>query len=146
MEKDTTHIKKLTEFYSCSDNGTRTLSLTELRQLLFSLCGAHTPLFIVIDAIDECTVAEERALLLSTLQTFHYPSIKILISGRPRRSDVLGSLSSCSGIDVRASDLDVQTYLVNKMRNNATFVRRIASADTLEKQIVTKITKHAAGM
>jgi hypothetical protein len=146
LESRKAHFDTLEKLHSRNKIGHNRLDVEEVRALLASICGRNTSLFIIIDAIDECAVAEERALVLSILMELSGHHARVLVTGRPNLGDVNDYLVGYSHIDNFASTQDIRTYVLDKMRGNATFMERIATVNTAEDQIVTNITTRASGM
>lgn len=139
-------VRVLDKLHSSHGYGSSHLKFQELRTLLSTVCGENPQMFVVIDALDECAIAKERALVLSIMKELCGPSVRVLFTGRPNYDDINTYLADHSQIDIIASSSDIRTYLSARMTDNVTFLKRIASAGDLQAQIVTAIENRASGM
>lgn len=124
---------------------TRLTSL-EVQSFLVDICEGHGLTFVVIDAIDECSISRERGLILSALKKLTKSSTKVVITGRPSLEDVNNCLANYLSIRVVASDNDIRNYLEERISENTKFKTRIVSVDGLVEQTITKIVLSASGM
>jgi hypothetical protein len=110
--------------------------------LIKSLCANFDRVFLVVDALDECTDRFERRLLITTLDALQSDKIKIMVTSRPNLEDIQHQLQDRPRIDIAASDADVREYLVYKLRSGLR--RRLTSE--LEERVTQEIVSRAAGM
>jgi hypothetical protein len=64
------------------------LSWEELERLLLSLCDIFDHNFILIDALDEVNIFQERERLLSAVRVLQDASAKTFITSRPNLEDI----------------------------------------------------------
>ncbi|KAI9878652.1 MAG: hypothetical protein M1830_000323 [Pleopsidium flavum] len=119
-------------------------SLRQLETLLLSLCGNFARTFVIVDALDECTVLEERERFLSVLQSLEKASIKTLITSRPNLGDIKAQLRHAPQVEIIAKESDIRTYVKEKTESNRVFMKRLTPI--LEAQIIDAITDRARGM
>jgi hypothetical protein len=116
--------------------------LEEISAALRSVTCAYSRVFIVIDALDECS-DECRARLLSEAVRLQADcKVNILVTSRfiPETTDkFVNSIS----LEIRARDADVQSYLVGRLSQLPTFVR---DDRHLQQEIATQIVDAASGM
>jgi hypothetical protein len=133
------------KLYKEHNNGSSQLLFEELQTILVALYGEYDQVYLLIDALDECPLAEERTLVLDTIKRKPQPSVKILITSRPNFGDINSALVGNPRIDIIARDVDIKLYLRHRIRGNPAFLKRIAK-DDLEEQIINEITTRASGM
>jgi hypothetical protein len=122
------------------------LGFQQLRSLLLSLGRSHARAFILIDALDECRVSEERALVLETIKSLGSASAKTLVTSRPNLEDIKISLCQAPQVKILAKETDIRKYLHEKIHANAAFAKRIQPASGLEDRIVNTVASRASGM
>ncbi len=126
--------------------GDKLLDLRQLQSLLLSLCGSFRRTFVLIDALDDCIVTEERSLLLSTIQALQNAPINTFITSRPNLKDIKPQLNQVPQSEVIAAESDIKTYLRGRIESNPIFLKRIARDPGLEDKIVNTIASRASGM
>jgi len=104
--------EELESLYQKSTQETTNPGMKELMSLLQSCSRRFSSRYAVFDALDECsdTHKEEILDLFVNLQKFGY---KLLISGRPPLD--AGCFSNVSTIEIRATDHDIETYIMKKL-------------------------------
>jgi hypothetical protein len=110
--------------------------------LIKSLCANFDRVFLVVDALDECTDRFERRLLITTLDALQSDKVKTMVTSRLNLENIQHQLQDRPRIDIAASDADVREYLVYKLRSGLR--RRLTSG--LEEQVTQEIVSRAAGM
>jgi hypothetical protein len=124
----------------------RHISWEELERLLLSLCDTFDHNFILIDALDEVDIFQERERLLSALRVLQNASVKIFITSRPNLEDVKTQFSEVPQVEIMATEEDIRTYVKQQITGNSPFMTRISSFPGLEGAIVETITSRASGM
>ncbi|PQE08909.1 hypothetical protein CJF32_00002717 [Rutstroemia sp. NJR-2017a WRK4] len=132
-------LEILPKLYKEHNDGSSKLLFEELRTILLALCGLYDQVYIIVDALDECPLAEERTLVLDTL------SVRTLITSRPNFEDIKSALVADPQIEIIARDVDIKSYLRHRIGGNTTFLKRIAK-DDLEEQIIDEITNRSCGI
>jgi len=138
--------EKLVGLYEQLDRGDKRLDLQQLESLLLSLCGSFNGIFIVIDALDEVNIAQERGLFLSTILALQDASVKTFITSRPNLEDIKTQLDQVSQVEIVATASDIRRYLEERVKTNPVFMKRITSSLGLEEKIVNTIVSRASGM
>jgi hypothetical protein len=114
----------------------------QLESLLGSLCASFDRVFLIVDALDECTDRFERRLLLTALDALQSDKVRIMVTSRPNLEDIQEHLRNRSCIEIAASDADVQKFLISKLRS----VLGRSLTPELEEQVAQEIGTRAAGM
>jgi len=116
--------------------GGRKLGLGEIVEMLQDISSSR-PIFICIDALDEC-MAEYRAELLDSLnQVIHKsPTIRVFLAGRlPIRDDVMKYLAGwIVAIPIIPTKDDIVRFLREKLKKDAT-------PDAMDKSLEADIIK-----
>jgi Cdc6-like AAA superfamily ATPase len=121
-------------------------SVDELRVLLQSVTEIYSKVFIVVDALDECTnVDRTRDLLLSELihlQNQSKTAVCLLATTR-FITEILDQFENCVKLEIRATEHDVSRYLDSQILRLAPCVTR---RKDLQDEIKTKIIEAVDGM
>lgn len=136
--------QNLVDLYEQLGNGNVQPNLQQLQSLLLSLCGSFTRTFVLVDALDECNIIEERRLFLSTLQSLQEASVKTFVTSRPNHEDIRAQFSQVPQVEIAATENDIKRYVKQKMISNPVFMKRITPE--LKKEITDTITARASGM
>ena len=104
--------EELESLYKKSTEENTTPGMKEIIPVLELCSRRFSSRYAVFDALDECsdTHKEEILDLFVNLQKFGY---KLLISGRPPLDAC--RLSNVSTIEIRATDQDIETYIMKKL-------------------------------
>ncbi|KIW35343.1 uncharacterized protein PV07_02044 [Cladophialophora immunda] len=101
--------------------------------------------FIIIDALDECTEDNgTRRSFLDEIQKLQ-PNVHLLITSRHSATIQLGS-ESLTHIEIHASDRDIARYLENRIENAHRLVLHVRKDPSLENTIVRTISEKVKGM
>jgi hypothetical protein len=95
--------------------------------LFISLCNSRSPVFIILDALDECDAAENRAPILELIKALKLSRAQTLITSRPYPADVHKLLGDCPQVLVEASDKDIENYVLQQIQE------RIDSDDEMKE-------------
>jgi NACHT domain len=121
-------------------------SVDELRVLLHSVTEIYSKVFIVVDALDECTeVDRTRDLLLSELIHLQNQSktVVCLLATTRFITEILDQFENCVKLEIRATEHDVSRYLDSQILRLAPCVAR---RKDLQDEIKTKIIEAVDGM
>ena len=121
--------------------GTRP-SLDELRTTLNGMIGKLTRVFLLIDALDECTDLDRSRLLRETFSLQAHGTLSVFATSRCV-PEVMSEFEGKSSIEIRATSDDVRRYLEKHLIELPICVRRNVS---LQETIVVEITKAVDGM
>jgi ankyrin repeat protein len=137
--------QSIASFFGKLDETHQVPSLCDYQQLLLRICSSHTPVYLLIDGLDECRLAERQSLLTALLEVCAQSStIFVAITSRPSPEDIRERLKNVAQVSVVAPDSDIRTYLEQRMASNQRFVARLSKS--LFKEVVESITTRAAGM
>ena len=90
----------------------------DLEEVMVPTCEAFDRVFLVIDALDECS-SERRRRVLEALKRLHeVQSISILVTSRPYPGDVMKAFEPFPKITIEASDPDIRKYVRTEIDNN----------------------------
>ena len=150
----------LHRIYKAHENGTRQPSdhtLTEcLKQMLTLRLPGRGPIFIVLDALDECPDAftfpsprDEVLQLVKELVDLHLPELHICATSRPEVNirAVLGPLAfrSVSLHDESGQKADIADYVRNVVNSSSSSAMRRWRAED-KKMVIETLTERADGM
>lgn len=121
-------------------------SVEELWTLLLCVTETYSKVYIVIDALDECTnVDHTRNLLLDKLFRLQNQSktVVCLLATTRFVPEILDQFKNHVTLEIRANDHDVGQYLDSHMSRLAPWVAR---QNALQEEITTKIIEGSDGM
>jgi hypothetical protein len=115
----------------------------ELFSLLQYTAGTYSRVFIVIDALDECPIAERLALLaeIRRLQEL-LPRIRIMATFR-HHVNLDDDFANADKLEIRANDSDLEHYLNCNMTRLS---RQVKEVPSLREAVVQGVIKAADGM
>jgi hypothetical protein len=120
-------------------------SLSEYSRLLYLEIGYFSKVFIVIDALDECS--EEtgaRMQLLAEVRKL-LPKIRLLVTSRPI-SNIEHEFKDAACLEIRASDEDVIQYLKSRIKGQLPLATYARTDPALRDTILNAIVEKARGM
>ncbi|KAI0704022.1 hypothetical protein C8Q76DRAFT_697381 [Earliella scabrosa] len=137
--------------YACED-----LVRGPLGQLFKSESNPHSPIFVVVDALDECTAEDIDAvptLLKLLLSCTEYPSspLRILLTSRPEPDSVRHILNTHPSVlrqtfrdigDQTTVDRDIEALIRNKLSKHPTTL----SWSDADPKIIRRIVHHSEGV
>lgn len=126
--------------------GTR-LGCAEYLELLQSLAKGCFEVYIVIDALDECINKDDESIwscLLTKLKS-SIPSLHLLCTSR-HISDIGGSLTGATQIEIRASDADIKAYVLAQIGAKDRLLGFCRDDATLQDEILKVVGSKAEGM
>jgi hypothetical protein len=119
-------------------------SIEEISKVLYSIVADYSKSFIIIDALDECQVANgSRKKLLSEI-LYLQTKIGISLFATSRFvPEIIKNFEDCISLEILASDEDVQRYVDGHILQLPSFVLR---SPDLQEEIKTEIPKTVKGM
>jgi hypothetical protein len=124
--------------------GTRPPLLT-CSKILQTTIRRFTKVFVVVDALDECSEEDGVRKIFSMLLNQIAPDSNLLITSR--HTAVIESMfEGATRIEIRASHKDIRNYLSARITENSQLVRYIKIDPTLLGTILDTITSKADGM
>ena len=133
----------LQEFYKGFEQKKSHPLLTEYSSLLLALLAKLRRVFIIVDALDECS-SDARSEFLAELKKLP-SSVSLMFTARPI-PDILDSFLDTPRIEVRASDDDVSTYLTKEIQRSSLLARLVKDDSCLAGEIVEKVLESSKGM
>lgn len=137
---------RLTDRLRTSDGGThakKTSEVWKLLQSMLELLKDNVTVFIIIDALDECSGREETKLLeyLTRIEAWNLKcTVKILCTSRPE-PDIETTLATTPKISMNSAQVseDIRVYVKAKVQDYA-YLRRFSD------QITEAVVRMSAGM
>ena len=122
-------------------------TITELSNLLHSEIIGLPEVFILVDAMDECSVNNgTREELLTTLQgLLGMPNIRLMITSRPVAS-IEAYLQGMACLEIRAADEDIRKYIENRITKERRLIPYVRGDDAFRVSIIETIIAKAQGM
>lgn len=118
-------------------------TLSELQDALVTLSNQIPRVFILIDAVDECTMpGVSSAFLREAIALQSQRKISVFVTSR-FLPEVTSLFQGRPSIEIRATEGDVKRYLENHM---AELPKCIQRNDELQRTVVSEITKAVDGM
>jgi NACHT domain len=136
---------ELMSLYNCHIKKQTRPTLNEWSTLLRSMLSRPSKVFIVVDALDECTESNgTRNSFLAEIKKLQ-PSIHLLVTSR-HISTIEHEFKDVACVEIRASDTDVRRYVDSRIRVETRLARLIKANPTLQENISSTIVKKAQGM
>jgi hypothetical protein len=123
------------------------LSSAEHLGLLESLAKGCSELYLIIDALDECSNKSGKSIWNSLLTKLKVavPNLRLLYTSRDI-SDSGGSLKCSTCIKIRASDADIKAYLRTQVESNECLLGFCDDDPALQDDILEAVGSKAEGM
>jgi hypothetical protein len=121
-------------------------TLNEWSILLQSEAGRFSEIFMIIDALDECS-DYTRESLLSVIQKL--PNIHLLVTSRhilTIEREFKGKFENTTSVEIRASDEDVRRYLENRIKREHRLASHVEADPTLKETIINTIAEKTKGI
>lgn len=119
-------------------------SWKDIQELFINLCSDGRPVFIVLDALDECDAVANRKPILELIKAIKTSPARLLVTSRPYPPDVDEVLGDCPQVLVEASDKDIEKYVLEQIEENVEMRRMLD--DGLKRVIVDSILDKSQGM
>ena len=122
-------------------------TINELSSLLHSEINPLSEVFILVDAMDECSVNDyTREELLTTLQRLlEMPNVRLMITSRPVAS-IDAHLQGMAYLEIRAADEDIRKYIENRIPKERRLIPHVRGDDAFQVSIIDTIIAKAQGM
>jgi len=119
-------------------------TFTELSEQLKTESRKFSTVFIVLDALDECSESQQtRAKVLSILRELQ--TLRLIVTGRPHILDMTQTFEEAVRLDIRARDSDIEKYIDGQIEME-TNLKKYKQDDNLRKTIKDTIVSKANGM
>jgi len=148
LERNDTLTKEIKDRYDQFQERRETsLGAKDIVQLLHLEASKISRVFIVLDALDECTGGEiSWAKIILELEKI--PNVSLMITGRPGVERVV--LSKCKdmvSLEIRASDDDIRKAIDNELNTTVNIISDAMDDDpTLRNAILDAIVAKSKGM
>jgi Cdc6-like AAA superfamily ATPase len=117
-------------------------STDEVIGLLRSVASGYSKVFILIDALDECTPLHRRQLLDEVFKLLSLSSIQLFATSR-MYPDIMNTFKGKKILEIQASEEDVRKYLSHHVKS---LTARVQQNIDLQNEIITKISGAIKGM
>ncbi|KAL8719944.1 MAG: hypothetical protein Q9225_003121 [Loekoesia sp. 1 TL-2023] len=118
---------------------------SEIHNLLRSIISDFSTVYVIVDAVDECSETDRtRSMLLEDLRKL-LPDIRLLFTSR-HQYDLEHEFDCFPRIEIRASDGDISSYLKDRITEEPRLNRHVQGDPTLLDAILETIVKNANGM
>ncbi|KAL7791860.1 ankyrin repeat-containing domain protein [Trichoderma ceciliae] len=117
-------------------------SLNEILTALYSVATTYSRIFLVVDALDECSIEGRRKFLSEVFNLQAKTGVNFFATSRFIQ-EIEKEFKRSLSLEIRACDADVQKYLDSKLQN---FRSLVTKSITLQEEIKTRITKAVDGM
>ena len=123
-------------------------TMNELSNLLHSEITRLSEVFILVDAMDECSANDyTREELLTTLQRLlKLPNVRLMITSRPVASYIESHLQGTAYLEIRAADEDLRKYIENRIPKERRLIPYVRGDDAFRAFIIDTIIAKAQGM
>jgi hypothetical protein len=132
--------------YSAHEERQTRPNLKELLKLLRTEAGRISTVFMVLDALDECSETENaRAAIL--LELSQISNVRVMITGRPNvEYTVRSKLREVSTKLIRASDNDICKYFDTQIEKSTLLCEKLKADLSLKATVIDGILRKADGM
>jgi hypothetical protein len=125
-------------------NGTRP-SLEEFAKLLNSEAQWFSKVFVVIDALDECTENNNTRDVLLREMKKRLPRLQLLVTLRPHVTNIPTNFETRT-LEIYAKDEDIRIYLESKITTLRRLKLYIETHPALRDEVINAIAKKVRGM
>ena len=120
-------------------------SRLEIFDLLKSVVSEFHTVFIVVDALDECSDSDgTRSMLLKDLHRL-LPEIRFLCTSR-YLSDIERESKDCASLEIRATEADIRTYPQSRIEQEPRLKKHIEGDAALFESILETVAHTADGL
>ncbi|KAF6820669.1 ankyrin [Colletotrichum plurivorum] len=135
-------IKSLYTLHTRKGTNPTLKQLLDVFNKLFSQCSN---IFIVIDALDECSPTDDLAIELVNAVQALGNNVRVLITSRTS-TNFESAFREAARIDIEAQDQDVRLYLETKIPERSRLAKHIRADPKLQDDIIESIAESAQGM
>jgi hypothetical protein len=143
-------LEHLSALFSLCGDGQRQPSLLELLTTVEQMIREFAQVYIVLDALDECTQRSDLLSVLGSIVSWKFQNLHVLMTSR-REQDIASSLDTyidaqdtiCLQSDV--VDKDIQRYVRQRLSDDKSLARWEKDA-AIRQEIETGIIQGACGM
>jgi hypothetical protein len=132
--------KTVKELYSCHGHSHPTLH--EFEESLQIEIRSYSKVFVIVDALDECTDDATRTALLATLKDL---PVNLFVTSRYSLT-IEEKFDGVKRLDIRAHDNDVRRYVEKRISREDRLSRHVKADPSLQDDIINKVVDSAKGM
>ncbi|KAH5552913.1 hypothetical protein HBI25_177950 [Parastagonospora nodorum] len=150
LQRSLTIPKGVDALFSSCENGQRQPSLDALLEVTRQAMQEFAYVYVVVDALDECTQRSELMDMLETVAGWRLDNLHLLMTSRKER-DIETSLESYVGeeatvcLQTDVVDQDIQRYVRQRLRVNKGLAKWNKDA-AIRQEIETAMMRGACGM
>jgi hypothetical protein len=150
LQRSVTIPKGVDALFSSCDNGQRKPSAHDLLEVMQQAAQDFTQVYVVLDALDECTQRSELMDMLETVAGWHVDNLHLLMTSREERDIerslngyIMGENAVCLQRDV--VDQDIQRYVQQRLHDDKSLLKWNKDAD-VRQEIEAALMSGARGM
>jgi hypothetical protein len=147
LRKEGTISEDMRQFYKNHLREERKPSLSEISEMLsLELRRNFSEIFIVLDALDECSVdANPRKIILQELQKLQ-ANLRLMVTGRPFAATHMTVFEASDAVEIRATASDVERFVSSQIDNDESLQKHAAGGTELRRKIINSVVTKAEGM
>lgn len=139
------YVSDLKALYSKHVRDNTRPDVGEISKLLQCVIWSFPKVFIIIDALDECSDTDDvRFILLTELRNFKSRMCLLILSRPIPRLEV--GLEDAVRMHAQASESDIKNYLEQRLASVATLQKHFVDEPSLKETIISRITQKIKGM
>ena len=119
--------------------------LSEYSRMLSSVCQTFSNIFVVVDALDECSETHSNRENFMTELLKMSPKTRLLVTSRHFAS-IKSKIKGDSFVEIRADDDDVESFLQNYISQHRELAALIRDRDDLRNEIIDTVVSKSKGM
>ncbi|KAL8724038.1 MAG: hypothetical protein Q9166_008162, partial [cf. Caloplaca sp. 2 TL-2023] len=117
-------------------------SWTEISQVFKDVANKLGVVYLVVDALDECS-EEARNILLAHFKALP-PNARLLVTTRYIK-DITLQFQNGPMMDIRANPIDLERYIRSRIVKNRRLASHVRDHPTLEQDVLDRVTEKADG-
>jgi hypothetical protein len=145
VQRNAVISEKIISLYNSHIKKQTPLMLEECSNLLKSEARRFSKVFMVIDALDECSESSgTRMSFLTEIQKLQ-PSIHLLVTSR-YIPPIDREFEKASHVEIRASDDDIRRYIESRIERERRLLRHVQADPGMRETIINTIVEKAKVM
>ena len=141
---------ELISLYDACEGGSRQPDIDNLVQILGKMIDDAGDVYIIIDALDECSDVHKLLQIIGQIRAWQQPNLHILLTSRRHKEteDRLEILTQTEGrvtIENALVDADISVYVRERLQND-TLLKRWRNNPYVREEIRYALTEKADGM
>lgn len=143
VQDDIPLAKQVMDLYNLHHIKRTSPSFREILSILQTEISRHSTVFIVMDALDECT-DHSRVSLLAELKS-RQPTIRLMVTSRCL-DNITREFNGITPLEIGARDEDLKAYLLGRLSGEDRLARLVSKDIYLENEILEAISTKAEKM